>query len=94
MHDDMHDRGPTMAPGEEASGADVYAQNCARCHGADGERRGAPPLVGVHERLTEDEVRDIVREGPGLMPAFEGTLSPEAIDAVVDYVYAELSTGA
>lgn len=93
MHDDMHDRGPTVAPGEGASGAEIYQQNCARCHGEDGARRGAPRLSDIDDRQTMDESRAIVREGPGLMPSFEGQLSPEAIDAVVEFIHTELSGG-
>jgi polyvinyl alcohol dehydrogenase (cytochrome) len=81
----------TARPAGEVSGADVYRQSCATCHGADGEGGNAPPLVGVDDRLTVDESIEIVRQGSGPMPAWEGTLSPEVIDAVVDYIHSELS---
>jgi mono/diheme cytochrome c family protein len=89
----MHDRGPTVAPAEGASGAEIYQQTCARCHGADGARRGAPRLTDIDDRQSMEQSRAVVREGPGMMPSFEGSLSPEAIDAVVEFIHTELSGG-
>jgi polyvinyl alcohol dehydrogenase (cytochrome) len=89
--DDTDEVDGAPAPAEAASGADVYRQSCATCHGADGAGGQAPSLVDVDDRLTVDESVEIVREGRGAMPAWEDTLSPEAIDAVVHYVHSELS---
>jgi polyvinyl alcohol dehydrogenase (cytochrome) len=79
----------TGEPGEgdqgAASGADVYRRSCAGCHGGSGEGASGPSLAGVEERLTREEHIAVVRDGQGSMPPWQGTLSPEEIEAVVDY---------
>ena len=70
---------------DEVSGEDVYGESCASCHGGTGEGGSGPSLVGVDERLTREEQLTIVREGRGDMPAWEGELTPEEIEAVVDH---------
>jgi polyvinyl alcohol dehydrogenase (cytochrome) len=69
----------------EVSGEDVYGESCASCHGGSGEGGSGPSLVGVDERLTREEQLTIVREGRGDMPPWEGELTPEEIEAVVDH---------
>jgi quinoprotein glucose dehydrogenase len=68
------------------SGRDLYAQECASCHGAD--RKGtpsAPSLLDVTDRLTIPEIRAILSEGSGRMPSF-ARLSAEARAAIERYV--------
>lgn len=71
-------------------GAVVYADNCAACHGANGEGNdalGAPALGGVVDEHGADYVEQAVREGrPPIMPAWEGTLTDAEISAVVDFL--------
>jgi polyvinyl alcohol dehydrogenase (cytochrome) len=84
---------PSGAPGTSQTtegesgdlGATVYRQRCAACHGGSGEGASGPSMVGVDERLTRDEHITVVRLGRGSMPAWEGTLTDEEIEAVVDY---------
>lgn len=48
------------------SGRELFAGNCARCHGEDGrsgEGRPGPSLVGVFERHDEDTVMAILQNG-------------------------------
>lgn len=87
---------PTAASGidfGQRSGAAVYAQSCARCHGADG--RGNTPkgrAVGASDLTSRDWVPDtardtrIVTRGKEGMPAFKGKLKPAEIEAVVSYI--------
>ena len=68
------------------SGQELYAQECASCHGVD--RTGspsAPSLVDVTDRLTIPEIRAILSEGSGRMPSF-ARLSPDARAAIERYV--------
>ena len=70
---------PRLAPGAASAqtGAAVYAQACAQCHGADLRGRAdvrAPPLVAVTNRLSFQGAREIVDRGRGFMPSF-GSLS-------------------
>lgn len=71
-----------------ADGAAVYAQNCAGCHGPQGEgSANAPRLQGVSAHGAE-YVTNIVTNGRGGMPAWAGRLTAEEIAAVVNYVMA------
>lgn len=71
-------------------GQQLYAANCASCHGSD--RTGNPPeypsLTDVSERLSEEEVHDILDTGSGMMPP-AGNLSREEKDAVVAFLFGE-----
>lgn len=76
-----------------ALGEQVFASNCAACHGADGkgnQQMGTP-------NLTDDVwlyggepavIRQTVRGGrAGVMPAHQETLKPERIHLLAAYVY-------
>ena len=69
-------------------GQDVYATNCARCHGPDGGGGVGNKLNDgvVVERFPdiEDHIT-VIENGQGGMPAWKGTLSPEEIRAVARY---------
>ncbi|CAN5847648.1 hypothetical protein BH11GEM1_BH11GEM1_15220 [soil metagenome] len=73
------------------TGVAVYAAACASCHGV--ERRGdgsrVPSLVDVRARLSAAQVRRILDEGRGFMPATTG-LSAAQRAAVTSYVLGEL----
>ena len=60
-------------------GQSVYEDNCARCHGPDGEGGVGPQLgdgaVGRELPDIEDQ-RVVIHDGRNGMPAWEGTLSP------------------
>jgi polyvinyl alcohol dehydrogenase (cytochrome) len=86
--DDQADDEPQPATGE-----DVYQRSCASCHGATGEGSSGPSLVGVDERLSREEHLDVVSRGRGRMPGWEDDLSPEEIEAVVDYERTVLADG-
>lgn len=55
------------------AGAQVYAVRCADCHGdhLQGSRRHFPMLIGVAARLTEAQVRALIHDGKGKMPAMD-----------------------
>lgn len=77
---------PDGGGGEDPDGAEIYQDNCAACHGADGSGGSGPSLLGVAGHHSIEELIDIVANGRAGMPAWEGVLSPEEIEAVVDYV--------
>ena len=68
-------------------GQELYAAQCAGCHGAD--RKGSPPtfpsLVDVTDRLTTPEIRAVMAEGSGRMPGF-AHLGSDALSAILDYI--------
>ena len=78
----------TTTTGEaSAAGKDVFVANCGSCHTlADAGTSGAigPNLDEIS--LDESAVEAQVRSGGGGMPAFEGQLSDEEIQAVAGYV--------
>lgn len=64
--------GPSAEGGLVQRGRDFYVQNCAACHGMN--RQGQPPtypsLINVRDRLSEQEILDIIEQGRNRMPAF------------------------
>ena len=78
------ERDPQYPP---SRGELIFQQNCAACHGPKREGNGiAPPLLGLHHRLTEAEVRTILQSGRGLMPPPPPVSDPERQD-LVDYLF-------
>ncbi|HZP29353.1 MAG TPA: cytochrome c [Acidimicrobiia bacterium] len=73
--------------GGGSPGARLFADNCATCHGADGQGAVGPQLAGrMTQRFpdVEDQIR-FVSQGSGGMPSFAGRLSPQQIRQVVEY---------
>jgi quinoprotein glucose dehydrogenase len=72
----------------EGRGRAVFVSNCRLCHGADlmGQPPAIPSLVDIGSRHTPDEVRAIVRQGQGPMPAFS-KLSDESLDSLLAYLF-------
>ena len=74
-------------------GAAIYGDNCASCHGGDGEGGVGPPLGGGAAVEAFPDAADqvtVVVEGRGGMPAFGNDLTPEQIDAVVEFTRTDL----
>ncbi len=69
-----------------ASGATLYANNCARCHGATGGGGVGPSLVNVAATFPDiGNQITFVSNGGGGMPRFGDLLSDADIRAVVTY---------
>jgi ubiquinol-cytochrome c reductase cytochrome c subunit len=80
---------PRVAPGDLVSGREIFAANCAPCHGATGAGTAltngwiAPPLYDS----TAVQVAEAVRVGPGLMPVFPSqVLDDRQVDDLAAYV--------
>ena len=76
----------TPSTGPPRSGEEVYTAVCASCHGAD--RRGklrTPSLVGVGNRLSPEQVHQIIDRGRGFMPSF-ANLHEDEKQAVIAYL--------
>ena len=76
-----------------AIGAELYAQNCQSCHGdRDGAgNNGVAPLhneQGHTFHHPDAQLRDFILRGklPGLMPAFEGELTEQQVDAILSLI--------
>ncbi|PZG18119.1 cytochrome C, partial [Micromonospora craterilacus] len=80
---------PQVAPGNLQAGRELFAVNCAPCHGATGagapltDGRTAPALYDA----TPVQVAEAVRVGPGLMPVFPSqVLTDQQVDDLATYV--------
>ncbi|AGT08220.1 cytochrome-c oxidase, cbb3-type subunit III [Paracoccus aminophilus] len=75
------------------AGETVFADNCASCHGADGQgdrAQGAPNLTDAVWLYGSDKatITRIVTNGPfGVMPSWQSRLSDADIRAVAAYVH-------
>jgi cytochrome c553 len=79
----------SLAPADplvEFDGAEVFAANCARCHGPTGEGGRGPSLIG--NELTPALIQAQVRVGGLGMISFQDLLSDPEIAAVVEFVEA------
>lgn len=87
--------GQAASPAVVAHGAEVFAANCAMCHGKN--REGNPPvfpsLVGVETRLTPDQIKTIVQNGRGKMPP-ASQVKGDDLTAVVAFLSAAKSAPA
>ena len=84
-----------------AAGKEVFAQNCAACHGIEGSAmRGRPIYVGMDFNLIKPSpamvrakvLSGILPEGE-MMPSFRGRLSEQEIEDVAAYVNAVAAEG-
>lgn len=77
-----------------SEGENVFARECAGCHGSKGE--GAlegPSLQSVlDDQAAIAGVAGIVRDGYGEMDSFQGKLTEDQIKAVADYVVTTFGT--
>ena len=83
-HEHVHTERPAdilALEGDAAAGADLYAANCAACHGADGSGGTGPALteeVPAHE--SDEELLHHIIEGPGDMPSFDWMTDQQLAD--------------
>ena len=77
--------------GDSAAGRQVFGDNCAACHGADGGGGSGPKLTGEQAYTNPDVVVQQIREGGGGMPAFGDQLSEQELADVSAYVVKELA---
>ena len=84
--------GATVVHASGAGPAEIYAANCAKCHGADGRARTARGKRAGATDFTSDWNRDaargirIITNGKGEMPSFKGKLTAADIRSVFSYV--------
>lgn len=66
----------------------VYQQNCAKCHGKDGEGHmfAGPSLVKSKKSI--DDLRRIINNGKGHMPRFSGVLTDQQINTLMNEIMA------
>ena len=74
-----------------ARGAEIFSSTCAACHGADLEGVVGPALGAGSTIAGMDDatVIGIIADGRGTMPAWDGVLSAEEIEAVLAFLRSE-----
>lgn len=75
------------SPPDDATGEEIYAQLCARCHGADLGGGVGPALGPDSNAASEDEayLEFTIRHGRGRMPSFS-SLDEDQIRRLVSYL--------
>lgn len=74
---------PEAAETVAADDRSIYVDQCASCHGTNGEGGSGGPVDDL--TLTLAEVVDITADGVPRMPAYRDVLTPEEIEAVSAY---------
>jgi cytochrome c oxidase cbb3-type subunit III len=72
-----------------AAGAKVFVSNCAMCHGENlqGHPPTFPSLAGVGKTMTSDQIKQLIRQGRRMMPAFPSDrLSAAGLDNLLAYL--------
>lgn len=83
----------TLPPGTPpGSGAALYRQHCAGCHGANADGGPGGPLVGTS--LSFAQQVSVTAHGRGTMPGFNTVLTSSEIDSIIRYVQGLGGSGA
>ncbi|NNU84976.1 cytochrome c [Geobacillus sp. BMUD] len=70
-----------------ASAEQIFKQNCASCHGQDLSGGVGPNLQKVGSKYSKDEIKNIIANGRGAMPA--GIIKGEDADKVAEWLAAK-----
>jgi len=85
--------GPYIASARSA--AELFAKNCASCHGKDGRSKTFKAKLNHARnisdpewqmRVSDERIFNTIMNGKGKMPEFGKKLSEQEIDALVTYV--------
>lgn len=78
------------ASGQTVSGAELYQNNCARCHGADGTGGKGPNLASEKKqakwRDSDEKLIKKITNGGMFMPSFGKKLKTDEIKAIAAHV--------
>lgn len=90
------DYGPAFASAE-TRGSVVYERNCSPCHDAENPQllKQPPKLKGIFQGktlpsgapATNEQVRETILAGRGIMPPFEHTLDKKQVDDLLKYLH-------
>jgi quinohemoprotein ethanol dehydrogenase len=76
-------------PSEEAlqqQAAEIYRNECLRCHGEDGAAGNYSAYNLREGKLSHEESVAVIKNGRGTMPAYGDRLSDRQIDALATYI--------
>jgi len=75
--------------GDVFKGREIFMRECMACHGSAGEGN-MPGLPNFKEGKTlfknDNELMEIIRDGRGIMPSFNGLITDEDIRDVTAYL--------
>ncbi len=75
----------------EVTRALYTSQQCAVCHGPNGDGGvGANLKTGLPMQRSLEQIEAQIKNGSGTMPAFQGKLSEEQIQELAKFVYKEI----
>lgn len=82
----------TSLTAQQVAGQQIFNQTCAVCH-RNGEH--GPSLVGLYKKrfmtngmpVNDDRVRDTIRMGRAMMPAFGDVLNQQQLEDVIAYLH-------
>jgi mono/diheme cytochrome c family protein len=70
------------------AGQDVFNAKCMQCHTTQpDEVRLGPSLYGEMKKKSDAQVREILKNGKGKMPSFDGKLTPADINNLLAYLH-------
>lgn len=78
-------------PSNDVFGADLYSSSCAHCHGSE-LAGGIGPALGPGSNavaLTDQQIVDVIRIGPGAMTSFGDRFTQPQLDSLVDHLRTE-----
>lgn len=85
------DQAEKIASGDDGGAVDMSAEeiyaskSCINCHGVDlAGGAGAPGLVDVGETLSKEEIKDIIINGQGTMPANQA--NPQEAEVLAEWL--------
>ncbi|MFC4183210.1 cytochrome c551 [Saccharococcus thermophilus] len=70
--------------GDTAAAEQIFQQNCASCHGKDLSGNVGPNLQKVGSKYSKDEIKKIIENGRGGMPA--GVIKGADVDKVAEWL--------
>jgi len=83
----------TSLPLFAADAASLYKGKCVACHAADGTGSAVGKKIGVHDfrspdvqKETDADLTTVIAKGRNKMPAYEKSLQPDEIKALVAFV--------
>lgn len=81
-----------LPDGESLSeGLQIYAENCAACHGSNGAGTAIAPAIDSTElrATSQEDILDLVNTGVSgtLMASWEGVLNSEEVNSVVELIF-------
>jgi len=81
-------------PQDIQKGSEIFAENCARCHGKMAQGKGAPNLLDAHAIYNPSfaNMKLIIANGTEHMPSYKNKLSDNDIARVTAYIHTLFGT--